>query len=411
MRRNPLVYLGLIWSLSGTVAAAEWPGWRGPDGSGISPGKNLPTRWSGTENVRWKIPLEGAGVSVPVVWGDRIFLTTSDGRTSDQLHIWCYQRSDGRTLWHARFFGSAQPEGQFAPGGMAVPTVATDGQHVAALFGTGDLVCVDFDGKPVWIRSLAEEYGPFRNRWGMGASPILLGGLVFIQVDHWGQSYLLAVDVKSGTTRWKTNRDASVNWSSPAVAKVKGRTQLIATGTYQVKGYDAEDGRELWTVNGMQMQCIPTPVVQGDIAYAVSGRRGYTLAIRLDGSQGDLTSSHVVWKKTRGAPFVPSALCYGGQYYLVDDTGMLTCLDAATGETLYQERLGGKFHASPVAGDGKVYFASMEGIVTVVEAGPKYKLIAKNNIGETIVASPAIAHGEIFLRGEKQLFCIQSTKP
>lgn len=386
--------------------SGDWPGWRGPQGTGVSPEKNLPVKWSATENVRWKVPLHGAGVSTPIVWGDRVFLTGSDGRTSDQLHVYCFHRADGRTLWHTRLFGSAQPEGQFPPGGMAVPTPATDGKFVYALFGTGDLVCLDVEGKPVWVRSLAEEYGPFRNRWGMAASPILVGGLLVVQVDHWGQSYLLAVDSRSGANRWKTERDASVNWSSPLITVVKGKPQVIVAGTYRVKGYDLEAGNELWTVSGMQMQCIPSPVVLGDMLYAVSGRRGNNLAIRLDGSRGDLTNTNVVWKKIRGTPYVPSAVCYGGQYFMIDDTGMGTCMDATTGDMLWQERIGGNYRASLVAGDGKVYFANLEGDVTVIEAGPKFQRLAKNNLGEAIVASPAVAHGQLFIRGEKHLFCI-----
>src|SRR5205814_9913820 len=188
---------------------------------------------------RWKVPLRGAGVSAPVVWGDRVFLTSSDGRLNDRLHLLCYHRADGRLLWEARFFGSSAPEGQFPPGGMAVPTPATDGRRVFALFGTGDLVCVDVEGRPLWLRSLAQEYGPFRNRWGMASSPLLADGLLVVQVDHWGASYLLGVDAATGANRWKTRRDTGVGWSSPLAVRVGGKTQVVAVGNYTVKGYDA----------------------------------------------------------------------------------------------------------------------------------------------------------------------------
>jgi outer membrane protein assembly factor BamB len=267
-------------------------------------------KWSATEHVVWKVPLAGAGVSAPIISGDRVFLTASDGRHNDRLHVFCYDRADGKQLWHARFFGSAQPEGLFAPGGMAVPTPTTDGKYLYALFGTGDLVCLDFDGKPVWVRSPAQEYGPFRNRWGMAASPLLIDDLLVVLVDHWSRSYLLGVDAKTGGTRWRADRDASVNWSSPVVATVGGKRQVIVTGTYQVKGYDPTDGAELWSVSGLRMQCIPSPVVQGNVVYAVSGRKGTTLAIHLDVRRGDLTSTNVLWKSNRGAPYVPSPVCY-----------------------------------------------------------------------------------------------------
>ena len=401
----------LVVSLCLTLpaTAADWPGWRGPAGTGVSTDKDLPTKWSATENVRWKTPLSGAGVSAPVVHGERIFLTTSDGRGNDRLHVSCYQRSDGKELWHTTLFGSAQPEGQFPPGGMAVPTPATDGKHVFALFGTGDLVCLDFDGKPAWLRSLAQEYGPFRNRWGMGASPILVGDLLVALVDHWGQSYLLGVDAKTGATRWKTNRDASVNWSSPVAVKAKDRTHIVVVGTHQVKGYDAADGAELWKVGGMTMQCIPSPVAEGNIVYAVSGRKGNTLAIRLDGARGEL-EKNVVWSYSRGAPFVPSGLVYAGHYYMVDDEGFGTCLEAATGAEVWRERMGGRYQASLVAGDGKVYFTNLNGVVVVIKAGAEFAVLAKNALGEAVVASPAVSNGQIFLRGEKHLYCIEGKK-
>jgi outer membrane protein assembly factor BamB len=399
-----------LFLLPTTVLAAEWPAWRGPEGTGISQDKNLPVEWSATQNIRWKVPLSGAGVSQPVVWGDRIFLTASDERLNDRLHVYCYHRGDGRQLWHTRLFGSAQPEGLFPPGGMAVPTPATDGKHVFALFGTGDLVCLDWQGQPVWIRSLAEEYGPFRNRWGMAASPVLVGDRLIVLVDHWGESYLLAADAGTGANRWKTKRDASVNWTSPLAIKIKDQTQIIVAGPYRVQGYDAGDGTELWTVQGLKMQCIPTPVPWGDVVYAVSGRKGDTLAIRPAGGKGELTNTHVIWKTPRGAPYVPSPLCHDGLYYLVDDEGIATCLEAATGKRLWQERLRGRFHASLVAGDGKVYYAAMDGTVSVVQAGPTFNLLARNKLGEGIVASPALSGRQIFIRGEKHLFCIGENK-
>jgi outer membrane protein assembly factor BamB len=397
----------VVYPLSG----ATWPGWRGPGGMGVSPEMSFPTEWSATQNVRWKVPLEGTGVSAPVVWEDRIFLTASDGRLNDRLHVSCHHRDDGRLLWHTRLFGSALPEGLFPPGGMAVPTPAADGKRLFVLFGTGDLACLDFDGNPVWVRSLAQEYGPFRNRWGMAASPLLVEDNLIVQVDHFGQSYLLCADAATGATRWRTLRDATVNWTSPVVATVKGRKQVIAAGTTTVKGYDLADGKELWSVTGLQVQCIPTPVVHGDMLYAVSGRDHYTLAIRLDGERGDLTKSHVAWKARSGAVYIVSPLCLDGHYYYAEDSGIANCLDAATGAKVWRERLGGgKYHASPVAGGGKIYFTSLEGMVTVIKAGPTYEELARNEVGEGIVASPALAAGRIYLRGEKHLFCIEEGK-
>jgi outer membrane protein assembly factor BamB len=391
----------LIWT--SVIHADNWPQWRGPGNHGISEEKNLPLSWSATKNVRWKVALKGAGVSQPIVWKDRIFLTASDGRLNDRLHVYCYARADGKLLWHSKLFGSA-PTDLYPLGGMAVPTPATDGKLVYVLFGTGDLAALDFDGKPAWIRSLAEEYGPFRNRWGMGASPVLIGETLLVQVDHWSQSYLLAVDAKSGENRWKTDRPGSVNWTSPLAVKVKDKLEIITFGTNFVRSYDADKGNELWRVEGMHFQCIPSPIVMGDIVFACSGEN--TMAIKMDGSRGDLTKSHVLWKNKKANAFLPSPLLYQDFLYLPGDRNFVTCYDGGTGTQVWKERLGNEFHASPVGGAGRVYIATKEGSVKVVRAGPSFDLLADNPMGETIVASPAISNGQIFVRGEKHLFCI-----
>jgi len=383
--------------------AENWPGWRGPGNRGISKETDLPLTWSRDKNVRWKVAIPGAGVSAPVVWDDHIFLTASDSRLNDRLHVFCYHRADGRLLWQTRLFGSA-PTDMFAPGGMAVPTPATDGKAVYVLFGTGELAALDFAGKPLWIRSLAEEYGPFRNRWGMGASPILHDNTLYVQVDHWSQSYLLAVDPKAGVNRWKADRPSAVNWASPLVVTTRGRTEIITIGTFHVRSYDPADGKELWHVEGTHQQCIPSPVALGDLVIACSGEN--TMAIRLDGARGDLSSSNVVWKNKKVNAFLPSPLLYGDRLFVPADRGFVTCLDALTGKQVWKERVGEHFYASPVGGAGHVYFAMKEGTVKVVRADSEFEIVADNDMGEALVASPAISNGQIFLRGEKHLFCV-----
>jgi outer membrane protein assembly factor BamB len=385
------------------ASGADWPAWRGPTGDGVSTEKNLPVTWSKSQSVRWKAALQGAGVSAPVVVGERVFLTASTGRLNDQLHVYCYHRADGRLLWHTRLFGTA-PTDLYGPGGMAVPTPTADAKHLYVLFGTGDLACLDHAGRPVWMRSLAAEYGPFRNRWGMGTSPVLAGNMLIVQVDHWSQSYLLGVDAKTGANRWKTDRTEGVNWSSPLVLPGKDVPTVVVLGTEMARGYDPRTGKEQWSVAGLDFQCISTPVLHGDLLLLTSNIG--SMAVRPNGSQGPLGKERVAWVNKRAKAFIPSALAYQGQLYVPADQGFAICLDAATGQQLWKERLGEQYHASPVAGDGKIYFASKEGIVRVLRAGPTFELLAANDMGETIIASPAIAGGDIFLRGEKHLFCI-----
>ncbi len=401
MRALMPIALSLVLPVAG--AAENWPGWRGPGNRGVSHETDLPLTWSREQNVRWKVAVPGAGVSAPVVWDEHIFLTASDGRRNDRLHILCYHRADGRLLWHTRLFGSA-PTDLFAPGGMAVPTPATDGRAVYVLFGTGDLAALDFAGKPLWIRSLAEEYGPFRNRWGMGASPILADGTLYVLVDHWSQSYLLAVDPAIGANRWKADRPTAVNWTSPLVVKTKDRTEIITIGSHFVRSYDAANGKELWHVGGAHQQCIPSPVATDDLVIASSGES--TMAIRLDGARGDVSKSHIAWKNKKVAPFMPSPLLYDDYLYVPADRNFVTCIDVRSGKQVWKERVGENFYASPVGGAGRVYVATKEGAVKVLRAGPTFEILAENEMGEALVASPAISGGQVFVRGEKHLFCI-----
>jgi outer membrane protein assembly factor BamB len=402
MMSRPALLLLLLLPL--TAAADNWPGWRGPTADGVSAEKNLPVTWSATENVRWKVPVPGAGVSSPVVWGERVFLTASTGRRNDELHVLCYHRKDGKLLWHSKLFGSA-PTDLYPPGGMAVPTPVADGKHLYCLFGTGDLFCLDFDGRPVWVRSLAEEYGPFRNRWGMGTSPILVDGLLVVQVDHTSRSYLLGVDAATGANRWKVDREAGVNWTSPLAVRLKDHVEIVAIGTYRAHGYDAKNGGELWSVTGMHEQCIPSPVALGDRVFLSSGVG--TLAVKLDGTTGEVDKSNVVWRNKKIISYIASPVAYEGRLYIVDGKGFCTCLDGATGKQVWRDRMGDQNHSSPVIGDGKIYVPSKDGVVRVARAGPVFELLAVNDIGEQIVASLAVSDGDLFIRGEKHLFCIR----
>ena len=407
-----LLLMGPVALASGPLRAEtpvssndNWPAWRGPRGDGLSAATHLPVRWGPNEGVRWKTPLPGKGVSSPVVWGDRVFLTSSEGNRHDQLHVLCLDRRDGALVWDRRFWGTAPTRFHGEKSFMATSTPATDGTLVWAFFGTGDLFCLDFDGRLVWARSLAQEYEPFQNRFGMGSSPVLAGSTLVLQCDHWGQSYLLGVDKQTGENVWKTDRTEELGWSSPLVVDVDGEQQVVVSATFSVKGYDLTTGKELWVARGMSRSCIPTAVANDRTIFAVSGQGGQTMAIR-KGGRGDITDSHVVWTATRGAPYVPSPLLVDGLYYLVEDGGIATCFDAETGARVWQKRLGAAYTASPVAGDGKIYLIDEAGTTTVLRPGREFEVIAKNELEEPVFASPAIAQGELFLRTAGQLVCV-----
>ncbi len=410
----------LLATVQNRTSAENWPGWRGPNRNAVSGEKNLPLRWSATEGVQWKAPLPGSGVSSPIVWDDQVIATSSDGKDSATLHVISLDRHSGRERWHLRLWGTAPTLSQGTKSNMATPAPVTDGRHVYAFFGTGDVFCIDMAGGLVWQRSLASEFGPFENRFAHSSSPLLYRDMVVLQCDHYGDSYLIAVDQKTGTTRWKTDRPGRwLSWSSPQLVEVKddvhngqadssaqSRHELIVCGSLRVDAYDPSSGSHLWTVGGMQRECIPTPVVAHGRVYAVSGPGGQSMAIR-PGGHGDVTKTHVLWSSPRGVPYVPSAIVVGDYYYLIDDDGIGTCLSTRDGSRVWQKRFSGKYTASPVAGDGKIYFINEAGDTTVIASHTAgYRELARNALGEPVYASPAISAGQLFIRGATHLYCV-----
>ncbi len=397
----------LFLFLCGRCDAENWPGWRGPNRNGVTTDIGVPTTWSATDNVLWKMPVPGAGISNPVVWGDRVFLTASEGREQGELHVICFDRDTGRERWHQRLWGTAPTTFFFPKSGLASPSTVTDGQRLFAFFATGDVFCFDLDGGLLWQRSLADEYGPFENRFAASSSPLLFDETVILQCDHYGGSYVIALDQQTGANRWKSDRpEAWHSWSSPQLVPVGERIELVLSGSEKLDAYDPRTGSRLWTVRGLARECIPTPVSGNGLLYVVSGPNGTHFAIK-PGGQGDVTDSHVVWKNDRGTSFVPSAIMVGKRYYLADDKGIASCFDAASGTLLWRKRFGGKFTASPVAADGKLFFVNEAGSTLVLDATqPDYVELARNDIGDDVYASPAISQGRFFLRTVTQLVCI-----
>lgn len=400
------------------AAAMDWPQWRGPFADGRTQEGAYPTSWSGTENVRWKVPLPGAGNSSPIVWRDRVIVTASSGREHSTLHVLAYDRETGTRAWEASFFASPAPApfAMFPPErGHAAPSAATDGRVVAALFGSGDLLALDLHGRLLWFRSLASEYGPFRNEYGISSSPLLHDGTAYVQIDHDAESYLLAVDAQTGKTRWRTRRPVHDNWATPVLGSWQGKPVIICLGSKTVKAYDAVDGKEIWTLEGLERLCSVTPIVRNGVLYATSGPRGQVLAIDLASTssssakpQSPLASQSplVLWQSKKIGPFIPSPLLVKEFLLVPDDSGFVTCLEGSTGRELWKERVGNRGRPSPVAAGDVVYATTLDGTTTVFKAAKEFDPLAVNKLGEEVAASPALAYGKIFIRSDKHLWCI-----
>ena len=384
--------------------ARYWPRWRGPSGQGLVEGTGYPDTWSATTNVLWKTAVPGNGSSSPIVWGDRIFLTTSrsGGR---RVSVLSFRRSNGELLWE-----TDAPEGRAGyvhrKNSPASATVTTDGERVYASFGSRGMLAVDFDGRIVWHRDL----GRIDNYHGAAGSPLLYRDTVIIYQDQNGGAFVIALDTRTGETRWRTNRAASVGWGTPIAVTVGDHDELIVSSQRHVRSYDPATGDELWNCGGNLFEVIPTPVVGHGLIFCSSGRAGPTLAIR-PGGQGDVTDTHVAWKTTRGSPFVPSPLLYGDYLYLVNDmSSVITCLNAKTGETVWQQRLGRPrregISASPVVVDDTLFVTNDDGQTFVLKTGATFELLHINDIGARTLASPALVDGTWYIRTSQDLIAV-----
>lgn len=423
--------VAIIWILlgAGWAAGADWPQFRGPGANGISAEKNLPAEWSPTKNVRWKTPIPGRGRSSPVVWGERIFLTTDieagkaeghqppkhllngtpfrhpDSVGADVRHrlvVLCLDRKTGKILWERTAYEGVVFDERHKAGSYAAPTPATDGKAVYAYFGSEGMYAYDFEGKLLW------KYDPGKIMtigMGPGTSPVPAGELVILQCDSSDQkSKLVALRRKDGRVAWSTERKTDVTWSTPLVVEGNGVTELITTANDVVISYDVKTGKERWRGPGVKGNAIPSPVSGNGIVVVSAGYPDkYAWAFRAGGDGTKL------WEYAKGTAYVPSPIFYGEYVYLVTDRGLITCLEAKTGAVKYEGKrpgAGALFAGSPVAYDGKIVFTSEDGESHVVQAGPEFAVVRTNSIGEPVLASPAIANGMIFIRGKDHLFAI-----
>lgn len=393
------------------ASADRWPGWRGRNGSGIAPAGSPAVHFSGSEGVGWKTAVPGEGNSSPVVWDEKIFLSTALEKTDPPtLAVLCFDRRDGRLLWQVEV-GEAEGRSH-VKNGYASASVATDGQRLFAFFGSTGLFCFDLDGNELWRADL----GNLDHIWGTAASPVLYGETVIQLCDSSEASYLAAFDKTTGEPLWRTPRPSSGCWTTPVLVEAtfdgKPRTELVVNGgarresdAWLVVAYDPADGRELWRVAGTTELVTPTTLVGGGLVFSMSGRNGPIMAIRPGGS-GDVTGSRVEWQTRRGGPYIPSGLCYRNRLYVLGDAGRITCYNAGSGESIWSHRFRGVFTASLVAADGRIYAIDERGTVYVVAAGDSFQLLAENDLDNGCLATPAIVGGDLLIRTETDLLLI-----
>ncbi|HKQ92935.1 MAG TPA: PQQ-binding-like beta-propeller repeat protein [Blastocatellia bacterium] len=437
---------------SASADPAHWPQWRGPFFNGVAR-TAAPVEFGDTKNIKWKIEVPGRGFSTPVIWGDRIFLTTAaptgkgaqpapppeqpqnpgaqnpEGRRrggggpgggvgvgeEQKFVVMCLDKKTGKTIWE-RVAKTATPhEGYHRQyGSFASNAPLTDGRYLYVSFGSRGIYCYDLNGKLIWEKDLGVQMR-MRNQFGEGVAPALHGNLLIHPYDQESGSFVVALDKRNGKEVWRASRDEISAWSTPLIADVKGKKQVVISATKKVRAYNPEDGKLIWECAGLGSNVIPHPTQHNDTVLVMSGHRDPKLmAVRL-GREGDLTGSDaILWSQTRGTSYTASPVLHDNKFYSLTDNGMLSCFNATSGEPYYhQQRLPqpDNFKASPIAAGGNLYLASESGVVTVIKMGEKFEIVATNTLTDHMfVASPVVAEGELFLRSKTHLFCVSDGK-
>ena len=443
MRRLAFTLFCLCLAAS-AARAQNWPQFRGTGASGVAEGRPAPVKWDGEKatGLRWKTPIPGLSHSSPVVWGERVFVTTavsSDPKPearfglygdvepvkNDPKHAWkvyALDKKTGKVVWERTAYEGIPKVKRHPKSSHAASTPATDGKHLVVLFGSEGLYNYDLSGKLLWKQDLGVlDSGWFYDpdyQWEYASSPVIYKNLVIVQADIQKGSFVAAYDLKTGRQVWKTMREGELpGWGTPTVYEGKGRAELVTNGTKAIRGYDPLTGKELWRLTPNSEITTPTPIFAHDLIYVTSGYRPVQpiYAIR-PGATGDITlkegkesSDFIAWSKTRGGPYMPTPIVYGELLYTLSNNGVVTAYDAKAGARVYQQRLadrGGAFTASPVAADGKLYLSSEDGEVFVVRAGPKHELLSVNPMGEVLMATPAISDGMLIVRGVNHVFAV-----
>jgi outer membrane protein assembly factor BamB len=438
MNRFIVVILCLVGT-SATVRAQNWPSFRGPNASGVVEGAQTPTTWNAekSQNILWKTQIPGLSHSSPIVWGNRVFVITaisSDDKASfdpkndgidlandDVKHTWriySLDKQTGRILWEKTTYEGVPKAKRHLKATQANSTPATNGKYVVALFGSQGLDCYDIDGKLLWKKDLGilnpGLWDDPTSSWGHASSPVIYRDLVIVQADGHKQSFIAAFNLKDGKQAWRVERGEITSWTTPTIYEGK-RTELIANGGRYIRGYDPLTGKEIWRFSDSETQVkMQAPLIAHDLIYITGGYPpGRAMYAFRPGAVGDIslkagqeTNEFIAWRTSKGSPYTPTPIIYGDWLYACADNGVLSAYNAKTGELVYQERLPSGFSASPVAADGKLYLASQDGDVFVVKAGRKFELLARNPMGQALMATPAISEGMLIVRGENTIYAI-----
>jgi outer membrane protein assembly factor BamB len=419
---------------SAEEAAENWHQWRGPDANGVSRSAEPPVRWSESDNLKWKVAVEGSGSSTPIIWNNQVFLLTATNtgkvepslpkpedqpkrvfgithpNTSYRFVVLCLDRDTGEELWRRVATEVIPHEGHHGDNTFASASPPPAGERLYCWFGSAGLFCYDLNGKKLWDRDLGKA--TVGASLGEGCSPVVHDGKLVIVRDHARQSSIEVLNAKTGETIWKKKRDEPNAWATPQVIDHSGATQVITAASNMVRSYDIENGEIIWQCSGLTGNVIPCPVVEGDVVYCMSGYQGYSLLALPLTERGDISNSKKIqWSKDRGTPYVSSPLLYDGMlYYNQSNNAILSCLDSATGDTILERtRLTGisRIYASPVGAGGRVYIIGRDGTTLVLKRSKKLEIMATNKLDDNVNSSPSIAGKQLFIRGAKFLYCVE----
>ena len=409
-----VVFIALLFCFSASVWAENWPWWRGPSRQGESKEKGLPVSWSAESNLVWKAEIPGESWSSPIVWEDKVFVTTATD-TGVNCHVMALNAANGEVLWSKKVIEQV-PRRKEGRNSYATPTPATDGRAVYAVFGDGSIVALSFEGEVLWVNRDVKFY----SRHGLGASPVLHEDLLIMPFDGsttegnerigwqipWDKSFILALDKKSGKESWRAKRGQSrIAHVTPNIYRAGGQEQLVSGAGDVVQGFDLEDGERLWSVYSQGEGVVPSVVIADGLIYTASGFEKPTIRA-VSPPTGSSEEAKIVWEQNKGVPSIPSFVHVNGYLFAITDGGIASCLDAKTGEQVWQERVGGNHSASPVAAEGRIYFLSESGECTIIKAGPEFEVLARNTLPGKFQASMAVSNGRLFLRSNEAIYAV-----